>query len=283
MFYYIIAMCFMSCSRERIVNEDVITEWQGKQIRFPEIMIDVVSGDTLKFGDTDYLILTYIDSLSCTSCRMRPYLWQECLNKIDSVVESKVDFVMVIHPKDERIARFLLNRDKFEHSVVFDVNDDFEELNDFPTDIRLQTFLLDSVGKVVAIGNPTCNPNVMDLYIDVIGGSIKNDTFGNNAIAVSETSFDFGNVKKGQNVTHTFMLVNTGTDEYSVKDIVTSCECVSASLLNRKERIEPGDSAYISVSFCEKDAVGDFNRNIDVFFDNNVSNMALEIFGTVID
>ena len=40
--------------------------------------------------------------------------------------------------------------------------------NHFPTEIQLQTFLLDRENKVILMGNPIYNPEIKQLYLKVI-------------------------------------------------------------------------------------------------------------------
>lgn len=54
--------------------------------------------------------------------------------------------------------------------MFIDVHGRFEQLNRFPSDVRLQTFLLNQYNEVLVIGNPIYNPDVKGLYLDVIQG-----------------------------------------------------------------------------------------------------------------
>lgn len=74
----------------------IVEEWQGKEIVFPEVMTDFLTGDTIDLTDANFTILTYVDSAGCTGCKMRLALWNEFLYSLDSITNNRVNFLMVI-------------------------------------------------------------------------------------------------------------------------------------------------------------------------------------------
>jgi hypothetical protein len=64
---------------------------------------------------------------------------------------------------------------------------------------------------------------------------------------IGEANFDFGKVKQGVKVTHTFQFKNTGTDTLLIHDVRSSCGCTAA--LVSKSRIAPGMLGEISTTF----------------------------------
>ena len=73
----ILMMCvwmLASCqeSREEAMLR-LVQEWSGKEIKFPARSVFIVQGkDTVDFDfkDADYKVVTYIDSVGCTSCKL---------------------------------------------------------------------------------------------------------------------------------------------------------------------------------------------------------------------
>jgi hypothetical protein len=70
---------------------------------------------------------------------------------------------------------------------------------------------------------------------------------GQAKIEFSETSFDFGNVKSGEKVSHRFIFKNTGTSDLIIKNVDPSCGCTVVSFPNVP--VKPGDSSYIEATF----------------------------------
>jgi len=77
-----------------------------------------------------------------------------------------------------------------------------------------------------------------------------------------ETQFDFGVVKEGDVVSHTFKFVNKGKATLDINDIKTSCGCTAALVSNKK--IEPGKNGTIKVDLDTKNRQGRMSRTITV-------------------
>ena len=73
----ILMMCvwmLASCqeSREEAMLR-LVQEWSGKEIKFPARSVFTVQGKDIvdfDFKDADYKVVTYIDSVGCTSCKL---------------------------------------------------------------------------------------------------------------------------------------------------------------------------------------------------------------------
>ena len=77
---------FASCQeteRERFTR--MVNEWMGKEIRFPEHSVFTVQGkDTVDFAfrDADYKVVSYIDSIGCTDCKLKLDRWKEFMEEV---------------------------------------------------------------------------------------------------------------------------------------------------------------------------------------------------------
>ena len=124
----------------------LVNEWNGKEIKFPARSVFTIQGkDTVdvKWGNADYKVVTYIDSVGCTSCKLQLPRWKKLVEKVDSLTNGRVPFLFYFHPKDRKELRYLTRRDDFTYPVCFDERDELNRLNQFPTDMTFQTFLLD--------------------------------------------------------------------------------------------------------------------------------------------
>ena len=102
------------------------------------------------FKGAAYTIVTYIDSVGCTSCKLQLHRWKELVKEVDSLTNGDVPFFFYFHPKDIKELRYLTRRDAFAYPVCFDEKDDFNRLNRFPSEMMFQTFLLDKENRVIA-------------------------------------------------------------------------------------------------------------------------------------
>ena len=87
--------------KEKIAR--LVKEWDGKEISFPPHSVFTIQGkDTIdfSFADAEYKIVTYVDSVGCTSCKLQLPRWKEFMHEVDSLVQGKVPFVFYFHPKD---------------------------------------------------------------------------------------------------------------------------------------------------------------------------------------
>ena len=171
---------FSSCKEsEKDKIARLVEEWEGKEILFPAHSFFTIQGkDTVDFSlaDADYKVVTYIDSVGCTSCKLQLLRWKLFMQEVDSTLNRPVPFVFYFHPKDMKELRYITRRDAFVYPVCFDEKDDFNRLNHFPDEMTFQTFLLDKDNRVAAIGNPVHNPKVKELYLKVLTGCKSGNT-----------------------------------------------------------------------------------------------------------
>lgn len=78
-------------------------------------------------------------------------------------------------------------------------------------------------------------------------------------IDVVETKFDFGNMKEGEKVQHTWVVKNTGEQPLVISNVQTSCGCTVPSF--SKEPVLPGKQGEITLEFNSAGKAGDVNKN----------------------
>lgn len=66
-------------------------------------------------------------------------------------------------------------------------------------------------------------------------------------IELEPTQFDFGEVKFGKVVEHTFKVKNAGEKVLEINRVSTSCACTKAKI--EKEKIAPGETVNLLVTF----------------------------------
>ena len=230
-----------------------------------------------EFRHADYKVVTYIDSVGCTSCKLQLSRWKEFLAEVDSLAEGSVPFLFYFHPKDMKELRYLTRRDRFTYPVCLDEMDDFNRLNQFPREMMFQTFLLDKDNKVIAIGNPVLNPRVKELYVSIITGRKEvpsKETL--TEVSVSQSVVDFGQFPMSEQKTHRFGLTNTGNNLLVVQDVVTSCSCTKVEYST--EPVRPGETLEVKVSY-EAEEAGRFNKSVMVYCNAETSPLRLTIKG----
>lgn len=78
---------------------------------------------------------------------------------------------------------------------------------------------------------------------------------------------DFGRVKKGENVEHTFKFTNTG-DVDIIMELVSGCEC-SEIIYKEGAKFKPGETGEIKVIFhSDEEEKGKVNKTLDILLEN---------------
>lgn len=282
--YIVVSLILFSSCQNGIKNvEQLVREWEGKEIQFPPNSVFTVQGkDTIEYmgNSSSYKIVTYVDSIGCTSCKLQLLSWEEFIHRVDSVSYGKVSFLFYFHPKDKSELRLIFRRDNFEYPVCLDENDCFNKLNHFPSDMMFQTFLLDRDNKVLAIGNPVHNFKVKELYLKIIKGEkierrdeskvIKTEVDASN-ISVSLGRFDWQEEQKA-----TFILKNVGDKPLVIQDVATSCGCTTVAY--SKEPALPGKEIALEVVY-KAEHPEHFDKTITVYCNTENSPLVLKISG----
>ena len=284
---WILGLCvclfMVSCAesdKERLSK--LVKEWEGKEILFPAHSTFTIQGkDTVDFDfkGAAYTIVTYIDSVGCTSCKLQLHRWKELVKEVDSLTNGDVPFLFYFHPKDIKELRYLTRRDAFAYPVCFDEKDDFNRLNRFPSEMMFQTFLLDKENRVIALGNPIQNPKVKELYLNLIKGMGESTSKERvTTVSINSTVIDFGSFPKEEKQERSFILTNTGKGLLVIQDIVTSCGCTKVEY--SKEPVRPGETLEVKVIY-EAEQAEHFNKTVTVYCNAKNSPLRLMVKGDV--
>ena len=282
---WILGLCvclfFSSCEEsEKQRLSRLVQEWEGKEILFPTHSTFTIQGkDTVdfQFQDAEYKVVSYIDSVGCTDCKLQLHLWKDLIAEVDSLTEGSVPFLFYFHPKDVKVLRFLIRRDGFTHPVCFDEMDDFNRMNHFPSESMFQTFLLDKENRVIALGNPIQNPKVKELYLDLIKGNSMTASKGTlTEVSIDKTVIDFGSFPKESKQERNFVLTNTGKELLVIQDITTSCGCTKVEY--SKEPVRPGETLEVKVIY-EAEKAEHFNKTVTVYCNSRNSPICFHVKG----
>ena len=275
-----ILFLFSCCDTKKKNAGAIVEEWINKEIVLPETLVFTIQGkDTIQFPKTNgFKIVNYVDSTGCTVCKMKLAYWTGFIKEVDSVSNDSVQFLFFFFPKNERDLRYALKVDQFKYPVCIDLLDSINKMNNFPTDVRFQTFLLDKNNKVIAIGNPIYAKKVRDLYLNFISGKKEPSPQKQvqTEITVSETLFDFGKFSFKESQKCIFTLQNTGKALLVIDDVNTSCGCTSVQY--SKEPVKPGESLRITVIY-KADHPEHFRKTITIYCNVPTSPLQLKITG----
>lgn len=97
------------------------------------------------------------------------------------------------------------------------------------------------------------------------------------AAVMNHEEYDFGNIKEGAKVKHTFVLKNIGTQDLFIQDVDAGCSCTTADY--SFEAIRPGGSTPIEVTFNSDTKVGTQLKKISIA--TNAGTKVVKMTGTV--
>jgi len=101
-------------------------------------------------------------------------------------------------------------------------------------------------------------------------------------LVLQQSSFDFGDIKQGEIVSHTFVLTNSGGDLLKITNVQASCGCTAAS--PEKSELAPGESTDLTVKFNSKGRMGKQLKTVKIFTNDPESpEMTLTINGNVVN
>ena len=261
--------------------ERLLQEWNGKEIVFPSEPSFTVYGERkvdFTFPMSGYKLVHYVDSIGCTSCKLNLDRWKEYITYLDSVTGHSVSCLFFIHATQKREVKIALKESRFEHLVCLDVENEFYQLNKFPMNPMLQTFLLDKDNRIVGMGDPVKNPRIKELYLNLISGKREKQEMEQTrtTAALSHKEVDFGSFFWKEQQDTVVTLTNTGTNPLVIHDIATSCGCTVADYDRRPAR--SGESLKIKVSF-KADRPEHFNKNIIIHSNTDDSPHVLWVKG----
>lgn len=93
------------------------------------------------------------------------------------------------------------------------------------------------------------------------------------SLALSEPSFDFGKIKKGDAVEHVFEVTNTGKNPLVISNVQPTCGCTVPDFT--KDPIAPGQKGKITLKFNSANFDGVVHKSAEVYA--NVAQVPIEL------
>ncbi len=101
------------------------------------------------------------------------------------------------------------------------------------------------------------------------------------AISVSETNHNFGTIyEEDGNVSHEFIITNTGTAPLELTRVTASCGCTTPEWT--KQPIAPGKTGVIKVTYGVRGRIGAFSKSVSIFSNAQDAPFVVYISGEVV-
>ena len=115
------------------------------------------------------------------------------------------------------------------------------------------------VGVIVILGGILVFNNIQNKP----SSNIQNKSLLQPKLLVSEEEWDFGKVTRGEKPTHIFIVKNGGEGDLIIEGLKGSCPCIETSISTN--RIKPGESAELKVSYDTTDYVGKDEKHLHIY------------------
>ncbi|MDE6077007.1 MAG: DUF1573 domain-containing protein [Muribaculaceae bacterium] len=247
----------------------------NQEINIPEEYVYLVNNDTveLDFGNADFKILTYIPAESCIPCNMNLMRWGKLLEELHSHPEMDIEFIMVINsPKTQELLDNI-GKSNFLNPVTFDPHNRLKELNNLPEG-NVNTFLLDEENRIIAMGDPSINPKILELYQKLM--NIEASSKEGPAVS-AQSVMPLGTVQANDTVVKRFSLANSGNSPLIIQDVIPSCDCMLTTTTS--DTIQPNGHIFLTVKVPIDTTPGLMRKYVNVFFKEKDKPEQLTLYG----
>lgn len=105
--------------------------------------------------------------------------------------------------------------------------------------------------------------------------AIEHSQDGEPSFEFKETSWDFGRIKEGERVEHSFKFKNVGTEELVISNVTSSCGCTAPNW--PRNPIKPGEEGKIKVEFNSAGKSDLVTKDVTIFANTNPVKTTLQI------
>lgn len=171
--FLLLSILFVGCTDDRaIMTKMEAIQSMPINLCISDMMCINKSGSTLLYEDDmeiPYRMVVFSDSSECSTCALNNLSEWNVL--LDFEKKKKVQLVFIFSPKKDKldsVIKTYLSSD-LEHSILIDTCGTFLKKNQhIPEETIFHTFVLDSKGNVILVGNPLKNPKVQELFEKIL-------------------------------------------------------------------------------------------------------------------
>lgn len=96
-----------------------------------------------------------------------------------------------------------------------------------------------------------------------------------------ETEYDFGEIKEGESVSHTFRFKNVGDNPARIFECKSTCGCTTAEDCTEKPPVPPGEYGEVTVQYNSTMRPGPIVKTLTVNMNTRPVHNVLKIVGKV--
>ncbi|MBQ0149553.1 MAG: hypothetical protein MJZ04_04015 [Bacteroidales bacterium] len=154
------------CERHKVKTS--LQKMESEAIVFPDNLICIMDGEDVEPIIPPYpsTLVIYADSTECSKCRISNYFKYSDLMAHGKATRRYSVLFLISPPQSDRDPLLEYIRVLgLEYPIYIDYNNEFMKLNaHVPENSRFHTFMVDDQGKVLLVGDPVANSEIMPLF-----------------------------------------------------------------------------------------------------------------------
>ena len=162
----IVVFAYQLFSHNNSIQMTVKT-WNGKEFLISDSIKKMIHNQLKDSTDlSKYIVISYLDSTTCTSCRIRAF--DRTIDSLKKESNKQIRSLLVIDSKTLNDVNYALLNNRFKCPYVIDYEEKINRQNNIHKDDIIRTFLVDSRYRVILIGNPILSRNIFNLFVKEI-------------------------------------------------------------------------------------------------------------------
>ena len=158
-----------SCTSNEKQKTEYIKNWLEKELiledSYRTYNVYFQKYDTLSVTRNTKKIVSYYNSFTCSTCIDELQLWSPIINEYKN--DSTIEFLFILKTDEHIFNHHIKPYLRIWGSnlrISFEENSNFQTNNSLSEDHFFNTFLVGEDNKVILIGNPHFNKDLMELY-----------------------------------------------------------------------------------------------------------------------
>lgn len=267
--------CILGNSCQTNNSKNNYTKIIGDSIQLQKLSWTYYGNEVIKNNKNNYkyYIIKYIDSIGCVPCKVNYQQLRKIVDKFN-IASKLVGIKMIINNKNKNKVIAFAKRENVVDPIAFDTLSNMQKK--FFYKMHEMTMLIDRNGKILAIGDPTKNIEILKEYYNVLALNLpKKITFTDGYLSTRE--IDFGQIKANHKSDTCLYIINKGNKPLVINDIQIACGCLNVKCM--KNIIMPNQMMKCDVTITP--SKGYFIKNIEIL-SNSVDPLHFKVIGNAI-
>lgn len=240
----LIGLVVAACNKNKQVDIEIINNLMGKELFFSDNLIFNIKDKVVENNilNCKFKIISIIDSSECNSCKMRLDSWSQFKGDMIAISKENIECLLVLNISNKESIIDIVHEYNYQSPICIDEHSFFRNVNNLPKNEIINTFLLDSCNKIIAIGNPIINPKIKNIYKKLI----KADSHYNIPILCDKNVKSIG-ISYQDSISTTFRLANISNSNYIIKDFKSFSKNISSN--HHYDTLKPKDFMDIDITY----------------------------------